>query len=114
MREPTLDPLFWWREALAGRRLPTHEDEAHCGFFKTRKPGPEPWQKRPMVPARIWIEQPLDPETGELIGDEVMRCEIDGELWPILEGWVSVARQPITRDEYVALLESRFVEEILK
>lgn len=104
MRQPTLDALHWWREALAGRRLPTHEDEYHCGFFKTRRPGPEPWRERPMVPARIFLEQLIDHNTGELIGDEKVCCEIDGKRWPIEEGWMLCAKRPISQDEYAELI----------
>lgn len=71
----------------------THEP--HCGWFKRKlvRGGPH-------VPARIWMEQPIDPETGELVGDEIMRCEINGKLCDAEEQWTYICYLPITEAEY--------------
>jgi hypothetical protein len=59
------------------------------------------------VPARIWLEQDVDPETGELAGDEVFRCEVDGERRSATGQWTWLASNPISRDAYEALLRAR-------
>jgi len=96
MPTPLHESLAWWRLALAGSpdaRL--NDDEPRCGFYKRKlvRGGPQ-------VPVRIWLEQPVDPETGELIGDEVMRCEVDGKPANAHDQWTWVAAFPISEDDY--------------
>ncbi len=106
MRQPTTqaDALAWWREAwprvAAGERVPVYESEVHCGFYKTRLVARGPW-----VPARIWLEQDICPETGELLGEEILRCEIGGEQHDPFDKWTWLAGKPISRAEYDDLCE---------
>ncbi|MBV7408735.1 hypothetical protein [Maritimibacter sp. DP1N21-5] len=80
---PLHDQLDWHRRTLAGERVPRVEDEPECGWFSRQfvKNGPR-------VPVRIYLEQVIDPETGELDEPEVLRCEVLGQaadpvaIWP--------------------------------
>lgn len=92
----------WHRDAMAGKNPPiTHEP--HCGWFRRKliKGGP-------FVPCRIFLEQPVDPETGELLGDEVMRCEVAGKRRPPDEEWTWLADKPISREEYLDMMTGTF------
>jgi hypothetical protein len=102
MRQPsTEDQLFaWWRDALAGLNPPRHDGHPQCGWYRTRlKPG-APW-----VPARIWCEREIDPETGELTEDERFVCEVDGERRDAARVWLHL--KPISELQYDALLHLR-------
>lgn len=88
----TTDVYVWHRAMLAGEKPPTYSTpEAgwylHKGFYG-------------MVPASIYWEGPIDPETGELVGDEVLRCEIGGVQNDPVEAWTWIAKRPISRAEY--------------
>lgn len=98
MRQPTplAEQYAWWRHALDGcGKIVASALEPQCG-----------WYKRKMVsggihvPAKIWIDQRIDPETGELIADEVLRCEVDGREEPPLFAWPWLFANPITESEF--------------
>lgn len=95
MRRPTpLAEVFaWHRDAIAGRNPPIH-DAPQAGWFKRRlsKGGV-------YVAARIWLDQPTD-ESGELIGQEEMRCEVNGERRDPQQEWLWLANYPISEAEY--------------
>ena len=90
----------WHTAALAGRNPPTHIDTPRCGWFKTRLVKGGVW-----CPARIWLVQEIDPDTGELAADEVMRCEIAGERRNPVTAWVGLARFPIAEAEYERMMQ---------
>ncbi len=81
---------------------PIHENTPQCGWFVRRLVA-----KGPYVPCRIWLESPTDPETGELTGPELFRCEIDGQRRPVDREWTFLAGRPISEDEYMDMLASR-------
>lgn len=98
IRQPTplSVSLAWWREALA---LPAYErvgipDQPHAGFFQRRlvKGGP-------FVPARIWLHQDIG-DDGELLDDEVLRCEINGEPADADEAWSYLCSAPISEAQF--------------
>jgi len=97
MRAPTSDAALyaWWRAALAGGRPPVHEGEPECGWFKTRMVRGGPW-----VPARIWCERDIDPETGELATPEALRCEVGGQHRDPSRAWLTLANRPISEAEF--------------
>lgn len=101
MRRPTpeAEAYAWHRAAINGERPPVIEGEPECGFFSMRmvKGGPR-------VPARIWLDQDIDPETGELTAPEILRCEINGESRDPYRVWTSL--RPITEEAYHALVEA--------
>lgn len=90
----------WWRRSVAGERVPRIEDEPQPGYYKRRMVKGGPW-----VPVAIWLEQDIDPETGELTAPEEMRCIVNGlpadpvRTWPFC--------RPITAETYDALTGSR-------
>ena len=107
MSKPTPhDELYrWHRNALLGvYGEPTTEfnENPECGFFKRRlvKDGP-------FVPARIWMHQPTDPETGDLVGDETLQCEVDGQFADAEQQWSWLNGNPITEAEFNYLTELR-------
>lgn len=97
MREPTpLHALYrWWAAALAGRHPPIHHGDPQPGFYKRKlvKGGV-------FVAARIWVEQDIDPVTGELVADERFCCEVDGKTADAFEQWDRLADHPITEAEF--------------
>jgi hypothetical protein len=103
-RGPTLPSIAyrWHRAAMAGK-TPAITHEPECGWFRRKlvKGGP-------YVPVRIFLEQETDPETGELLGDEIMRCEVAGKRRPPEEEWTWVADKPISREEYLEMVSGSF------
>lgn len=102
MRCPTdlMEAFQWWSDALAGLR-PQITTEPRCGFYQRRFV-----RGGVMVPVAIWIEQEVDPETGELSGDERMVCVVNGEPASAEDTWTYCAGNPIPESEY-RFLESR-------
>jgi len=100
MRNPTPHSVLydWHMRAIRGEKVRyTHAPE--CGWFVTRYiPRGAP------IPASIYMEQPTDPETGELIGDEVFRAEILGAPMDAEEAWLRLAKRPICRLYYLELV----------
>ena len=96
MRTPTpQDELYaWHRKALHGL-APANDGTPQPGFYKRKlvKGGV-------FVPARIWVEQEVCPETGELLNDEVMRCEVNGRPADPEDAWSWICSEPITEQEF--------------
>lgn len=88
----TPDVFAWHRAMLAGEKPPTYSTP-ECGWFLHKS-------FYGLVPASIYWEGQIDPETGELLGDEVLRCEIGGVQMDPLEAWSWLAKRPIPKDEY--------------
>lgn len=105
MRTPSSlsDRWAWWEASISGAQPPTHADDPQSGYFAVRKFPYGEWPKGPLIPARIWWEQDVDHETGELIAPEICRAEIDGrpaDPWRI---WTWVAKRPIPESEWIWL-----------
>lgn len=85
----------WWLAATSGLKPPVHLDDPHAGFFKRRLVRGGPW-----VAARIWLEQDLDEETGELLSDPVWRCLVNGKPMDANDQWTWLCGHPITEKEF--------------
>lgn len=88
----------WHTQALDDMRLHlaiSVDGNPECGWFKCRyvKGGP-------FVPARIWMFQPIDDESGELVGDEILQAEINGKHADPIDKWSWICSHPITEAEY--------------
>lgn len=96
MRRPTSkgEAYAWHRAALAGENPPIHEGDPKPGWFRRRFVRGGPW-----VAARIWIEAEVD-DAGELLSEEVLRCEVAGREAKAEDQWSYVASHPITEAEY--------------
>lgn len=105
MRDPTTEAaaLAWHTQALNDKALhlavEAEFETPHCGWFLARMA-----RGGPPVPARIWLEQEVCQETGELLSDEVLKCEINGELRDPFEAWHWLFREPITESQYNYLM----------
>ncbi len=97
MRRPTPshELYAWYEKALRGEVVPMHEMEPHPGFYRRRLVKGGPW-----VPASIWMDQPTDPETGELTGPEELRAEVNGVPEDPALVWTYVCANPISETEY--------------
>lgn len=99
MRTPTHhDVLYRWHAlALQGLERVT-DDTPQCGWFKRKlvKGGV-------FVPARIWMFQDICIETGELLSDEVLQCEVNGRFADPDDAWSWLCGNPITEQEYLYL-----------
>lgn len=97
MRQPTdIDRAFDpWRRKLAGERVPIPMSDPEPGFYKMRltKGGP-------FVPVAIWIDQSVDPETGELLTDERLCCLVNGQHRDPYRTWTWCASRPISEADY--------------
>lgn len=84
----------WHTRALAGLN-PVITQEPQCGWFKRKlvKGGV-------FVPARIWMVQPVDPETGELVADEILQAEVNGAFADPEDCWSWVCGNPISEAEF--------------
>ena len=58
------------------------------------------------MPARIWLDQNLDAEAGELLGDERLRCEVGGKERDPGEEWLWLANYPVSEADYLYLVAS--------
>lgn len=103
MRQPsTFTQLHLWHQmAVAGLKPPRHEGIVNAGWYKRR------WVKNGVwVPARIYVEQDIDPVTGLLNSPELFRIEVEG-----LDGgdprdhWTYL--RPITKAEFDHLTDYR-------
>jgi hypothetical protein len=101
-----IDALAWHKSALRGDKPPIHS-EPECGWFLcfigTRD------KERQYMPGRIFWHGQLD-DDGELIGDEVLYCEIGGTRTDPWEAWLSLAKRPITQQEYQDRMSQLFVD----
>jgi hypothetical protein len=103
MRSPTPPDKvfgFYWR-ALSGEREEIIEQEPHAGWWQIRLVKRGPW-----VPVRIWLEQEIG-EDGELLGPEVVKCEIDNAPGDPLTVWTWCCRNPIEEHHYRYLVALR-------
>lgn len=96
MRKPTPhETLYaWHRAAMAGRK-PQITTEPHCGWYRRRFVRGGPW-----VPARIWMHQEIDADSGELTAPERLRCDVGGKERDPIEQWTYLADRPIGESEY--------------
>lgn len=98
IRQPTSKAAQYdfWRRTVAGERVPRFEDEPQCGFYKRRmvKGGP-------FVPVEIWLEQEIDPATGELIADERIEAICNGVPCDPVKVWTYC--RAISTEEFDAL-----------
>ena len=107
MSKPTpLDRVYAWHAnamlGAMGEAETVFNEDPQCGWFKRSlvKDGP-------LVPARIWLEQPVDDETGDLIGDEVLRCEVNGREADPIAQWSWLCGKPIARSEFDYMMARR-------
>lgn len=96
VRQPTprAEVYRWHTAALKGGDRVTNDDP-HAGWFKRRlvKGGP-------FIPARIWLEQDVCQDTGELLSDEKLLCEVNGARADPVEQWAYLAGHPISEAEF--------------
>ncbi len=108
MRTPTpREVLYEWHARALRGLAPVNDGTPRCGFYKRRlvKGGV-------FVPARIWMFQDVDPDTGELLSDEILQCEVNGAFADPEEAWSWICSEPITEQEY-RYLEARIRHAIV-
>lgn len=86
----------WWKRTVAGERVPRIEDDPQPGFYKRRTV-----RDGPFVPVEIWLEQDVDPETGELLAPEQLRALVNGEHRDPVSVWTYC--RAISAEEYDGL-----------
>lgn len=112
MREPTTAAaaLRWHTQALNDKALhldiEVDYDEPQCGWFLTRMR-----RGGPFVPARIFLEQEVG-DDGELLSDEILRCEINGNLHDPHEAWIWMCHEPIEQPAYDYLMARKGYAEM--
>jgi hypothetical protein len=95
MREPTpiSEQYAWHLAALAGVG-PEITATPQAGWFKRRLVRGGPW-----VPCRLWWFQEID-DAGDLLDDERLQAECNGEYADPDDIWSFVASNPITEAEF--------------
>lgn len=113
MRKPTsLVKLYAWHAAALtsdSARGPSITDAPQCGWYM-RATGARNDPDTKHLPAMIWMVQPVDPETGELIGEEILRCRVNGKDRDPREEWTWLAKRPISAAQYMEILAGHFGE----
>lgn len=100
MRQPTeqIEAFAWYFAALkhgAGSpQAPIHADEPQCGYFRLKA------GNGIYLPTYIGMESPVDPETGELEGDERMICNIAKVVRDPHDAWTYVAGHPVAYEAF--------------
>lgn len=96
MRQPTpREKLYEWHARAMAGLSPVIDQTPQCGFFKRKlvKGGV-------FVPARIWMVQLVDEETGELTSDEFLQAEVNGQKADPDDCWSWVCGNPISEAEF--------------
>ena len=96
MRRPTPHTqLYAWHTAALRGLAPVIDNTPQCGFYKRKlvKGGV-------FVPARIWMFQDIDAETGELLSDELLQCEVNGTYADPEDAWSWICSHPIREQEF--------------
>lgn len=108
IRQPSniADTLSWWRRSVSGERVARVEDEPMAGYFKRRMV-----RGGPFVPVAIWLDQEIDPDTGELVAPEEMRAIANGRPVDPVQVWAYA--RPISLEEYEALTGIRDHQEFM-
>lgn len=104
MRKPTPlnEQLAWWRNAVeTGDRTVVGDHQPQCGWFKQRlEPRSKTW-----LPARIWLKQEIDWETGELTEPETFLLQIADRIWAdqqrVTEKWLYLRPIPVAEWEWL-------------
>lgn len=98
IRKPTSrDQQYdFWRRSVAGERVPLFENEPQPGFYKRRMV-----RGGPFIPVEIWLDQDVDPGTGELVADERLRALVNGQYSDPMSVWAYC--RPISVEEYDGL-----------
>lgn len=104
MRSPTdmVAAYAWHRSAMLGHGAPVHDGHPQCGWYRRRMVKGGPW-----VPARIWLHQVIDAETGNLTEPEIILCEVDGKEEGAIHAWTWLARNPISQADYDAMNDEK-------
>lgn len=91
---PTAQLYAWHTQAMLGLQ-PVIDNTPQCGWYKRKlvKGGV-------FVPARIWMFQDIDPETGELLSDELLQCEVNGSYADPEDAWSWLCSNPIFEREF--------------
>lgn len=100
MRQPSSFAQLhaWHRDAIAGFPVDRHDGIPEAGWYRMRRVKGGPW-----VAVQIVCERDIDDETGELTAPERLVALFDGERRRADTVWTYV--EPISRDEYRALLD---------
>lgn len=112
MREPTTAAaaLRWHTQALNDRalhlELDIDYDDPQPGWYLARMV-----RGGPFLPARLFIEQEVCPDTGELLSDECLKCEINGQLRDPFEAWIWLANDPIEESAFNYLMARKSFAE---
>jgi len=77
------DEFYYWREALAGKKMLIHADKPQSGYYRKRAFKGGPW-----LPVAIW--------THKDSGQQVAR--VAGEMVDPLSVWTWVADKPVAKD----------------
>jgi len=95
MRTPTpINAQYtWWCAAIRDPSTVRHDADPQPGFYQRRAVRGGPW-----LPVRVWLEQSIDAETGDLADDEVIHAEELGRPIDARANWTYL--RAISEAEY--------------
>lgn len=94
---------------MAGKKPPVHSTP-EVGWF-LRYIGMA-GNERQYLPASVYWQRQIDEETGEILGDDILRCDVGGVLVDPEEAWLSIAKRPISEQEYMTRLSALFRDPV--
>lgn len=102
MRQPSDRRALWakWEARIAGDPVAFDPQEPECGQFKAKRRGQ--W-----AAVQIDIERDIDPDTGELEGDERIVAFVNGEKFTgekVYDIWLRCCMRPISTPEFRRLM----------
>lgn len=102
MRQPTQtsDLYAWYKAALEHKTdstmyAPAIPQEPQCGWYQRKLVRGGPW-----VPAVIWMDQPIDVNSGELEAPEQLFCQVGDAIADADEQWPWLCTEPIREDRW--------------
>lgn len=100
MRQPTSPTILlaWHSNAMLGvlgEGTGLDANEPQPGWYKRRLV-----KGAVFVPARIYVEQIVDEDTGELVEDEKLCCEVNGRAEDPYEQWLWLCINPISQADF--------------
>lgn len=94
-REVIIDRSPWWEAAIAGRRTPILADDPQPGYYKRRLV-----RGGIFVPARIWQVETRCIETGDLVADVQLLCEVSTGPADPYEQWPYLGKHPVPEADF--------------
>lgn len=86
------------------------ENDPQCGYYLRWSGAKNRQDTKPPIPASIYLKPSVVDEGGLLTEPEEFVCEIGGKIVDISQHWIWLAKNPISREEYMRLVALKLTE----